>query len=194
MSNLGLFDNLVPYIVDTVIEASADDVVRAIQRSVRTLARDTEFFTEDYVLDIVAGQTEYVLDSIYSAKNLRVRTMTISDTVVTNAEYSLSISGRVVTLTNEPLESVTDGLEITTSLLPDLDCLELDEDQMERWVEAIIALAKYELHKQPRKPWSDPMEASMQINLYEGYVEIMAQDRIGQGQSGSSSVNLNARI
>lgn len=194
MSNFGEFDSFVPYVNDTVIEASPDDVVHAIQKAVRKMARDTEFFTEDYVLDVVSGTTTYDMDSQYDAKNLRVVTIELNDADVANSEYSLSTNGRTITLVNEPTESITDGLEITTALLPDLDCTELDEDQMERWAEAIISLAKSELHSQPRKPWTDPLEAANQLNLYEGYVELMAQERIGQGQSGSTTVNFGARI
>ena len=193
-TNFSKFESFVPYITDTIVEAREDDVIHAIQRAVRKMARDTEFFFEDYTLDVVASTTEYEINSDYEVKNLRVRTITLDDVTVTNAEYTLSTNGSVVTLVNEPTESVTDGLEIRTTILPDLDCLELDEDQLERWAEAVIALSKSELHAQPRKPWTDPMENAVQLNLYEGYVELMAQERTGQGQSGSTTVNFGARV
>jgi len=193
-TNFGKFESFVPYIIDTVVEAGPDDVVRAIQRTVRKMVRDTEFFTEEYTQDVVAGTTVYYFDSEYDAKNLRVRIILTDGATVNNNDYALSVNGRTVTLATAPAETVVDGFELKTSILPDLDCLELNEDQMERWAEAIIALSKSDLHSQPRKPWTDPLEAQVQSNLYEGYVELMAQDRISNGQSGSTSINLGARI
>ncbi len=190
----GFLSSFYPYVVDTVIEASPDDVLRATQRAVRGIARDTEYFTEEFTMDIVAGQTTYTLQSNYDAKPLRVVTIVVNSVTLGNNDYSITASGRTLTLTNTPSASITDGLVVNVTLLPNLDCMELDEDQMESWAEVVIAGSKLQLYMQPKKPWSDPMEAGMQKGLYEGYIEIMAQDRMTQGQSGSTGVNLGARI
>jgi len=190
----GFLSSFYPYIVDTVVEASPDDVLRATQRAVRGIARDTEYFTEEFTTNVVSSQTSYTLQSDYDAKPLRVRTITLNGVPLGNNDYSITASGRILTLTDTPSASITDGLVINVSLLPNLDCMELDEDQMEAWAEVVISGSKLQLYMQPKKPWSDPLEAGMQKGLYEGYIEIMAQDRITQGQSGSTAVNLGARI
>ena len=190
--NLGLFCSLFPYIQDTVVEASETDMMRAIQMAMREFAVDTEIFAENYVIDTVEGQTTYVLESIYSAKNYRVFTIELDGAALANNQYSLSTSGRIVTLVNAPTDSAVGGLEVTAVIKPNLTCEELDEDQVELWYEAIIALTKGKLHAQPRKPWSDPLEASYQLQVYEGYIELVSSDRVTVGQSGSTNVNFGA--
>ena len=192
--NYGLYESFYPFITDTIVEASPDDILRAMQMSMRVFAVDTEFFKEEYTLDLVGGQTVYNLESIYDAKNYRVLTITVDDAAISNAQYTLSLSGRILTLTDEPSNDVTDGLVVNAVIRPDLTCIELDEDQMEVWAEAIISLTKMTLHAQPRKPWSDPVEAGYQKEEYEGYVELISQQNITQGQSGATSVNFSARV
>ena len=190
----GLLENFYPYIIDTVIEASSEDSLRAIQKAVRKIARDTEMFTETLTLDLVAGKTSYQLNSIYDAKVLRVVTLTVNNVVLGNDKFSITSSGRILNLLEEPKEDVENGIVVDVTLLPNLDCLELDEYKMEEWAEAIIAESKFQLYSQPKKPWSDPVEAGYQKELYEGYIELIAQHRITQGQSGPTSINFGARI
>ena len=190
--NFGLFCTLYPYIQDTVVEASETDMMRSIQMAMREFFVDTEIFSEDYVVDTVVGQTTYVLESIYSAKNYRVITIELDGAAMANNQYSVSTSGRVITLVNAPTDATVGGLEIKTAIKPNLTCEQLDEDQVELWYEAIIALTKSKLHAQPRKPWSDPLEASYQLQVYEGYIELVSSDRVTVGQSGSTNVNFGA--
>ena len=192
--NYGLYESFYPFITDTIVEASPDDILRAMQMSMRAFAVDTEFLKEEYTLNLVEGQTVYELDSTYEAKNYRVLDITVNGGAISNGQYTLSLSGRLLTLTDTPIENVTDGLVVNTVIRPDLTCDELDEDQMEAWAEAIISITKMTLHAQPRKPWSDPVEAGYQREEYDGYVELISQQNITQGQSGSTSVNFGARV
>lgn len=192
--SLGLFCNIYPYIQDTVVEASETDIERSMQMAVREFAVDTEIFSEVYTIDIVADQATYVLESIYKAKNYRIAIVAINGANLVNSQYTLSTSGRILTLIDIPSAAATGGLVLTTVLKPDLTCTQLDEDQMELWYEALISLTKGKLHAQPRKPWSDPVEASYQLGIYEGYVELVAQDRVTLGQSGPTTVNFGARV
>jgi len=193
-TTFGVFENYIPYITDTIVEAGNPIILRSIQQAVRQMARDTEYFTEEYTLDVVSEQTDYTIESIYEARNIRVIEIELDEATVSNYGYSISDNGKTITLTNEPSTDSTDGLIITASILPNLDCCELDEDQMEAWAEAIISVTKSLLHAQPRKPWSDPMEASYQNELYEGYIELIAQNSVTQGQSGATTVNFGARL
>jgi len=193
-TSFGQFEAFIPYINDTIVEANDQDIIRAMQMSMREITVDTEMFSETYTLDLVEGQTDYIAESIYSAKNYRVISIVSNGATLSNAQYSMSTSGRIIRLTTAAEDSVVGGLVIRTVIKPDLTCVELEEDQMELWPEAIFALTKKNLHAQPRKPWSDPLEASYQADIYEGYVELISQGKITVGQSGSTSVNLGARI
>jgi len=192
--NFGFYESYYPYITDTIVEASPDDILRAMQMAMRVYAVDTELFNEDYTLDLVEGQTIYELDSIYDAKNYRITSLSVNGTDLANTQYSLSLSGRLLTLIDVAIENVTDGLLVSAVIKPDLTCIELDEDQMGVWAEAVISITKMTLHAQPRKPWSDPVEAAFQREEYDGFVELISQYALTQGQSGATSVNFGARV
>jgi len=194
MASFAKFSAFYPYVIDTIIEASADDVLRATQLAVRQFATDTEWFNETYTVDLVAGQTTYSIESNYDARNLRVLSITINGQAPTSTDYALAGNGRTVTLTNAPADNVTDGLVLTCVTMPDLDCDELDEDQMESMPEAIISLTKHILYRMPRKPWSDPIQSQFYKGLYDGYTENLSTNSLLGGQSGSTSINLGARI
>lgn len=188
------FEDFIPEITDTVIEASDEDIVRCIQRAMRKIAFDTEYFFADYVVNIVAGQTEYTIYPQYDAKNYRVKSIELQGNGVNNNLYSLSQDGNTVTLVNIPPENITGGLEIKTALLPRLDCTVLDREQLDAWPEAVISLTKYLLHKQPNKPWSNSMEAQIQEEEYDSIVELMSQDRFANGQSGAQTIQFGGFI
>lgn len=192
--NYGLYESYYGYITDTIVEADEDDILRAMQMAMRIYAVDTEVFNEEFTLDLVSGQTTYTLDSIYDAKVYRISTVEVDGTEIANTQFSISESGRILTLTEEPSDSVTDGLVVNAIIKPDLTCIELDEDQMETWAEAFIHLTKMTLHAQPKKPWSDPVEASYHRDEYDGFVELISQRNLTQGQSGATSVNFGARV
>ena len=144
------------------------NVVPALRRATRLFFQRTECW--QYALDaidIVAEQKEY--DIIPDRNAIVVRILEVR--ILSEEEVSSGLEGRILAgqfyeftppstlLLNDqikPHSAVTGGLLVKAVLLPNLEANEVDEQVFNRYGEAIIAKAIYDLKGELNKPWSDP--------------------------------------
>lgn len=140
----------------------------ALKRATRLFFQRTEAW--QYALDaidLVAEQRSYSIIPDRSALVVRILEVRLLSTEEIASGFEGSITpGQFYEFTPpstlvlndqiKPHAAVTGGLKVKIVLIPNLESVEVDEQVFNRYGEAIIAKAIYDLKGEAKKPWSDP--------------------------------------
>jgi len=76
-------------------------------------------------------------------------------------------------------------------MIPQYDAEELTDVFFTRWSEALMEAAKYELYKQPRKPYTDLNQAQVCLREYMRFVADAKKENFRDGKTINDKVNMN---
>lgn len=144
------------------------NVLPALRRATRLFFQRTECWQYQLdPIDIVAEKSQYSIIPDRAASVLRILEVRLLSSEEVASGYEGSITPgqfyeftppATLTLNDQikPHSAVTDGLVVKVVLLPNMEASEVDEGVFNRYGEAIIAKAIYDLKGEINKPWSDP--------------------------------------
>ena len=143
----------------------------------RLLDRSEVWREELDPIDAVQDQADYTL-SPSEGVVIRVITVKLSESVISPLGYKMT---GLSTLTFEtdyiPSEDITDGIEVEVALAPDIDSTTGPAWVLQRHYTALVHGARFALYRQLRKPWSDPIAAEEQKELWEYGLAKAIEDR-----------------
>lgn len=143
------------------------NVLPALRRATRLFFQRTEVwrYRLDQV-DLVAEQSSYSIVPDRNAVVMRILEVRLlsSEEVASGFEGNVTPgqfyeftppSTLVLNDQIKPHAAVTGGLVVKAVLLPNMEAVEVDEQMFNRYGEAIIAKAVYDLKSEKDKPWTD---------------------------------------
>ena len=164
------YDELAPRVQQQCAGAESAVVLAALRRATRLFFQRTEAWQYELdPIDIVAEQASYVLAPGRNAVILRVIEVRLLSEEEVSSGYEGSIAaGQFYRFTPpstlelndqlKPHAAVTDGLRVKVVMIPNMEPGDVDEQVFNRYGEAIIAKAIYDLKSESGKPWSGPAQ------------------------------------
>ena len=151
-------------------------------------------------LDVVAGQTSYALviptgAQLWQIYEVRVITdpTQIFDQVwpVQSTAYYCTDDANLLFYSNTaPTVSVSQGMRIELQLFPTWDSTGVPGNLINRYAEGIMAGAKMELMKMPKKPWTDMGIAKYNADIYHAELQEARRDQDVQGRRVSAMAKM----
>lgn len=191
------------------LEILADDVIidvpqclegtilRALRRAAKDFCEKTGIWEEELeALDLVESQTSYELVTGYDAyieTIVWVKMKNSSDDEfedlkpIDESKYKLTDYG-TLEFTHSGYAStsdITDGLQVKAELRPSYNSMNFPPAFLDRWGTALVAKAKADLMLSPRKPYSNPDMAGIEMQKYNAAVT-KAKNKKGMGFKNSS--------
>lgn len=159
-------------------------VLQELRRAGRQFCIDTELLRETLTMSSVASQADYTLRPTIADEILRITSLKIDDTEVSDMDSYEFVSPETLRFETAPTASDTDDMSIEVALAPSLPTCYLPDDFLRRWTEPIVAGAKAALMLMPGKPWSNPQVGAVhrqayQTGVFQARREVHAQHKGG---------------
>lgn len=188
---MNLYKDLIPYIQPEIPGALPAVISQAIKKAARNFCRHTEAWRSTHLIDSDKEQLVYNFYlNDYSAILLRVVSVRVNGgEPLESYEYEVLDGNLSIKLNSYPPDSMQDGIEIVVAMLPEFTAVELSYPFFDQWSEAIIAGAKAELFKQPKKPYTNGELLVFSKREYNGLVNSCKAEKQRQHKSGTDRIN-----
>lgn len=158
------YADFIPRIAIDLPECPDGVMLVYLQEAGRKFCEETNCWKEDIVVDAVADQTDYSLDTDYDAYIHEIVHVKVKNNSTDNfenltelpANYYILVSDMTVRFNtaNAPIASITDGIQVKAVMRPEYGSDELPTWMWDRYGEGILAYARWQLMKQMKKPWT----------------------------------------
>lgn len=176
---MAFFDELLPDIAHYVPNCPEMIAVRELRRAAITFFNEVPVYTHTVSIPISEGKNRYVVPTPLDTSLSQLMSVSLEgkklNAIVPNSLESMGKTtgktdsfyeqNNVLTLMPTPQQSGV--LTIRAAVKPSRDANELDDVQMDRWVNAIVNQAVYRLASMPERTWSNPSMAQGALAMYE---------------------------
>lgn len=183
------YQDIIPKISPWLPQCDTNFVLQQLREAGRVFCERSEAWEHDIVpVDLVEDQTDYTIVPSWDARINRILEVRINteDGVDNGDEGALQdedsyefILPSTLSFTNAPSSSVTDGLDVKVSLVPEPDSDDVDESFLDRWEWGIRALALSKMLLMKKRPWSDPDNA---LDFKQQYLTALNKARLETGR------------
>lgn len=188
-----LYSELYAYIQPYVTGALRSVIIQSVKLASRKFCRDTESWRSEHIQNSDENELTYAfsIDS-YNAIFHRVVYVRVNDSedVLDSSDYTVSTDRTSITLKNYPGASETNGIEIVVAMIPQYDAEALSDPFFDRWSEAIIAAAKYDMYRHADKPYTDFEQAEICNREYRVFVGDAKRESFRDGRTFNEQINL----
>lgn len=176
---MAFFDELLPDVNHYAPNCPEMIAVRELRRAAITFFNEVPVYTHTTDIPVTAGKNRYVAPTPLDTTLSQVLSVSLNgkklNAIIPNSLEAMSKgNGRTdsfyeqnntLTLTPTPQQSGT--LTLRVAVKPTRDANELDDTQMDRWVDAIVNQAVFRLTSMPERTWSNPSIAQAAQAMYE---------------------------
>lgn len=183
------YDSLIPYIQIDTEGAPHPLIVSMINLAARELCTQAQCWTAWEVVELESGVNEYAVSAPSSSAVVRAVqyiTMRERKALIPESEANvLETKRHLIDATGEPecyymvggmairvLPTPSDAdsgkeMRVKASYIPSLDATSIPSEFIERYSEALVAGAKFNLMSMPGKPWSNPQLAVAHKQIFD---------------------------
>jgi hypothetical protein len=198
MAEIAEYSDFIKYVMADLPGCADAVLVQYLQQAGRKLCEESECWKEEIDVNVVADQTEYSLDTIDDTYIHKIAWVKIKSVSTDDFEDCPAINPNYYTLkedttlkfytANAPIVTITSGMRVKAIIRPEFNSNELPQWIWDRYSEAIQNHCKWQLMKQPKKPWTD-LQLSMKYE--KEYYNCIAQAKMDINKQ-FKSVNLRA--
>jgi len=193
------YSDYIQYLMSDLPGCADAVITQYLQQAGRKLCEDTECWKDEIDLNVVEDQTEYSLDTIDDTYIHKIVWVKVKSVTADNFDdcpkinpnfYKLNEDETLIFYTNyAPIVTITGGMRVKVVKRPEFGINELPTWIWDRHGEAIMSHCRWQLMKQPKKPWTD---LQLAMDYRTEYYRCVSQAKMDINKQ-FKSVSLQAR-